>query len=127
VALYGGFAGDENPATFNLADRDFAVSETVLDGNGAGSVVSSPLVAVPAARIDGFTIRHGKALNGGGGIYCFNCSLTIANNTITSNSGEDGDGGGGIYCTGSSPLIAYNTITANPRSGVARNLHLFSR
>ncbi len=33
VAIYGGFFGDENPDTFNLADRDFVANETILNGD----------------------------------------------------------------------------------------------
>jgi len=115
VALYGGFAGTEDPATFDLADRDFAVNETILDGNQGGSVVTAPTGATETTRIDGFTIRNGHAERGGG-IYCSDSSSpTIANNTITGNSASSR--GGGIYCYSSSysssPTIANNTITGN--------------
>jgi parallel beta-helix repeat protein len=61
--------------------------------------------------VDGFTIRNGKAVRGGG-ILCDDGSFpTIANNIITGNSA---DSGGGIHCDGaSSPTIMSNTITGN--------------
>ena len=37
VALYGGLVGTEDPATFDLADRDFVANETVLSGDLAGN------------------------------------------------------------------------------------------
>jgi hypothetical protein len=33
VAIYGGFAGTEDPCTFDLADRDFVTNETILSGD----------------------------------------------------------------------------------------------
>lgn len=99
VALYGGFVGNET----ELSQRDWATNKTILDGNQAGSVVTSPSGATAATRIDGFTIRNGSR----GGIYCSSSSPTIANNTISGNSGH------GIACTSCSPLILNNIITAN--------------
>ncbi len=96
VALYGGFAGAEDPATFDLADRDFAVNETIVDGNHAGVVVTVPTGAAETTRIDGFTIRNGRSRDVGGGIWCVDSSPTIANNTITGNSSSYQ--GGGIHC-----------------------------
>lgn len=110
VALYGGFAGTENPMTFSLADRNFVVNETILDGNQAGSVVSVPQGLSATARIDGFTITHGEAMSGGG-INVWNASPTIAHNTITANVANWA--GGGIYLSGASPMIIGNTITGN--------------
>jgi len=56
VALYGGFAGNET----ELSQRNWATNKTVLDGNQAGSVVTSPSGATAATRIDGFTIPNGS-------------------------------------------------------------------
>ncbi len=111
VALYGGYSGVGST-------RDIAAHVTILDGNQAGSVVICPSGAGPATVIDGFTIRNGRADNGGG-IYCNATSPTITNNNITGNTGVWW--GGGIYCENSSPTIANNTITANglPRVGGA--------
>ena len=36
VAIYGGFDGTEDPATFDLADRDFVANETILSGDLLG-------------------------------------------------------------------------------------------
>ena len=33
VAIYGGLAGTENPATFDLSSRDFVANETILSGD----------------------------------------------------------------------------------------------
>jgi parallel beta-helix repeat protein len=120
VALYGGFAGNEDPASFDLAARDFTANATILDGNASGSVVTSPSGATATTRIDGFTIRNGTGtLSGGfrygGGIYCASSSPAIANNTITGNNATSG--GGGVYCGDSSTAaVVNNTITGNTTS-----------
>ena len=62
VALYGGFAGGET----SLSQRNWTTHVTILDGNQAGSVVTSPAGAMASTRIDGFTIRNGQAPNGAG-------------------------------------------------------------
>jgi trimeric autotransporter adhesin len=107
VALYGGFAGTEN----SLDQRDWVLHETVLDGNH-GKVVTSPTGATSSTRIDGFTIRNGEAYAGnGGGVYCYQSSPTIRNNTIRDNGA--GDYGGGIYCYQSSATITNNIFVNN--------------
>jgi parallel beta-helix repeat protein len=106
VALYGGFAGTET----DLAQRNWKANETILDGNQAGSVVTASGVIGPDARLDGFTIRNGKAASGGG-ICCSGGSPTIVNNTVTANSATST--GGGIYGSASSMVVANNTVTSN--------------
>jgi len=88
--------------------------------------------------VDGFTIKNGR--QAGGGIYCYESSPTITNNTIRGNRSANYGGGiyckqswariinnvitdnavsthgGGIYCISSSLTIANNTITANASS-----------
>jgi parallel beta-helix repeat protein len=132
VALYGGFAGDEDPATFDLAERDLAANETILDGNQGLSVVGASMSVYEETRIDGFTITNGQTgmcmefcsptianntiTGNGGDMYgaglclMWSCS-TIRNNTITGNSAEFG--GGGLYVWGSSSTIVNNIITGN--------------
>ncbi len=104
VALYGGYSGAGDT-------RNIATYPAILDGNQGGSVVRSPSGATSTTRIDGFTIRKGRASSNGGGIYCSSSSPTITNNTIAGN--EATGGGGGIYCYSWSPAIANNTITGN--------------
>ncbi len=138
--IYGGFAGTEIVRN----NRDWTTNTTILDGQAGGSVVTSQVPGFATSTIDGFTIRNGSgtlsdSYSYGGGIYCYNSSPTIANNTIIGNSATYGSGisceksaptithnnikgnsitstqgfGGGIYCSFSSPTIANNTITDN--------------
>ncbi len=39
VAVYGGFFGDEDPATFDLDDRDFIANETILSRDICGRII----------------------------------------------------------------------------------------
>ncbi len=121
VALYGGFAGDEDPAAFDLAERDFGVNETILDGDEAGSVVTAVDLADERTRVDGFTITNGFA-GYGGGLYLYYSSPTTTNNTITGNTAGDG---GGLYLYYSSPTIAKNTIRANYSGSGGGGLYLY--
>jgi len=109
VALYGGFGGVETERD----QRNWVANVAVLDGNRVGSVVTASNLGTTTARIDGFTIRNGKA-NYGGGIYCSSSSITISNNTITSNAADNV--GGGVFCDYSSPKIFNNNITGNSAS-----------
>ncbi|MCK5174624.1 MAG: hypothetical protein KAR47_14620, partial [Planctomycetes bacterium] len=112
VTIYGGFAGSEDPGTFDLDDRDFEANETILSGdlnnndNPATPVAdlqndatradncyhvfyhpdSSPLS--DSAVLDGFTITGGNANgtaphNNGGGIYHYEESDPLPGYTLT--------------------------------------------
>lgn len=109
VGLYGGFVGSEDPSSFSVDDRDLVANRTTLDGNAAGTVVTGPYGATASCRIDGFTITHGNALQGGG-LSLHNSSPTVANNTITGNSAT---WGGGLYLNHASPTVINNRIAAN--------------
>jgi predicted outer membrane repeat protein len=116
VALYGGFIGNET----SLSQRNFSTNPTILDGQQGGSVVTS-IQGNNTTRIDGFTIRNGTGTEivdneygtiyrYGGGIYCYNTGLTVANCIINGNILPASDSviscGGGIYCK----LASYITI-----------------
>jgi len=101
VALYGGFAGTELARTA----RNWTSGKTVIDGAGTGSVVTASYAT--SATIDGFTIRNGAS----SGVYCYQDSVQICNNTITQNA--SGGNGGGILCTSSSCSITNNIIAGN--------------
>lgn len=115
VDLYGGF----EPGSWN---RDIFAHPSILDGRDAWRVV----IGASNARIDGFTICHGRALGHGGGILCDGTSPTIANNLIEKNHTlaptdfhyerihQQGNIGGGIACLYEAvPVIARNVIRAN--------------
>jgi len=82
----------------------------VIDGSGSGTVVAFANGETSSTRINGFTIRNGNAMYGGGISCTLISSPTIINNVITANSAYTG---GGIYCESSSPLIENNVISAN--------------
>ena len=88
------------------------IANTIIDGNGAGSVVRFNGTEEESCVLSGFTIRNGNAVWGGGvsgGTDPTATLATIQNNTITANSAEQG--GGGVYM--SDGLIQNNTITGN--------------
>ncbi len=108
VHVYGGFAGSEDARD----ERDRFTNTTVLDGNEAGSVVTASGIPYRTATIDGFTVRNGKASNGGG-IYCYYSSPMISNNAVSDNNGY------GVYCSHySSPEISNNEISGNTGGGI---------
>ncbi|MFC1889845.1 MopE-related protein [Thermodesulfobacteriota bacterium] len=89
----------------------------VIDGSGAGSVVTFNAPLTEATILMDLTITNG--LGGwdypqywGGGITCGpDANPTIIGNIIT---GNDSDyGGGGIVCYWSAPLVTGNQISAN--------------
>lgn len=107
ITLNGGYSGPPN------WDRDIDAYETILDGNGAGSVMRITLNYSPI--IDGFTITGGYA-NYGGGVYISGSSPTLRHNVIQTNNA--GVYGGGVYVIGSiaSPLLDANQIIENNSS-----------
>ncbi len=112
------------------------VAATIIDGNQSGPVVSFEGTEGETCVLSGFTIRNGKAEDGGG--ICGGTSenrthATIHNNVISGNSWGGlahcdglisrnviiqnmGDYGGGLYgCDG---VIEHNTITGNSGGGL---------
>jgi len=87
------------------------ISQTIIDGNQDGSVVTFESGEDSTSVLTGFTITNGLA-ESGGGIHCDHSSPILENLTISDNSVEDYIGGG-IYCTGSSPILDHVTITNN--------------
>lgn len=112
VALYGGFAGGETLR----GQRDWSSRPTIIDGGKGGIVVRCEIpFATPATRIDGFVIRNGQGVLGGG-IACTRTRPTIANNRIIQN--VSAGPGGGICCyNGADAVIINNHIADNEASG----------
>lgn len=114
--LYGGFAGNEDPLTFDLANRNFVLNETVIEPqNNAVSIVTAA-----GGRIDGFTIRNGQA-DLGAAIHAVGASLTVDLCLITQNTSVSGAGifsqGAGLYVTRSA--FTNNTARSTSNGGMA--------
>ncbi len=93
------------------------ISQTVIDGNQNGSVVTFESGEDSTTVLCGVTIQNGFT-NNGGGIYCENSSPTLENLKIINNSAYSEDNitkGGGICCENSNPslkeIIVSNNIT----------------
>ena len=107
VSLYGGFVGGADGETCR-EQRNWAANKTILDGNQGGSVVTMPTIS--GCAVDGFTIRNGRASGGGGGVWCYNSTATVANNIIANNTANSNGGGLGA---GGSNSTSNVTITGN--------------
>jgi hypothetical protein len=134
LAIYGGFAGTEEPLTFDLADRNFVANETILSGDLLGddgpdfadnadnsyTVVLTNTGTDATAILDGFTVTAGNANAGGltvpdsrgGGMYNGESSApTISNCNFLANTA---DFGGGMYNFNSAaPIVTSCTFTGN--------------
>ena len=72
------------------------VSQTIIDGNQNGSVVTFESGEGSSAILTGFTVTNGNS-DEGGGIY-LNSSSPILKNLTIKNNNTSYYGGGGIYC-----------------------------
>jgi hypothetical protein len=130
VAVYGGFAGTEDPEVFNLADRDFENNETILSGYSPAPHLPPSLHYVyhvfyhpegtdldETAILDGFTISRARADDSayphsrGGGMFNYNSHPTLRNCTFSYNSASEI--GGGLYNEESSPSLTNCTFSGN--------------
>ena len=125
VAIYGGLAGNEDPCTFDMADRDLVANETILSGDiGVADVNTDNSYHVvtgsgtePNAIFDGFTITAGNADgsdpdDGGGGMHNDNGSPTLRNCTFSDNFADIWGGGMGNR-NGSDPMLTNCTFRGN--------------
>jgi parallel beta-helix repeat protein len=130
VGIYGGFAGDEDPCSFDLADRDFTTNESILSGDiGIPDVNTDNCYRViynqqgttldSSAVLDGFTITgssysgsivlEGGMMNEGASNYP--CSPTVTNCTFRDNHAQYG--GGMVNSNYSSPTVTNCTFSGN--------------
>ena len=90
------------------------ISQTIIDGNQNGSVVTFESGEDSTAVLCGFTIQNGMKTtmsSGGGGIHCWgNSNPNLHNLIIKENFANFG---GGINCDNSSPIIHNLTIKNN--------------
>lgn len=103
ISIYGGFAGNEDPVTFDLSLRDFITHETVLSGD-VGVIGDSLdncyhvfyLEGIDNFILDGLTIEQGFAYNNysdpdskGAGIYSYMSTFQLKNSIIRNNTGRN--------------------------------------
>jgi predicted outer membrane repeat protein len=114
IALYGGFAANET----QRSQRDWNTRLTILDGNRGGTVVSVPAGALQTTVLDGFIVRNGSAVNGGG-LACYGASPFITHNTFANNLATTN--GGGAFFSFASPVLEQNLFTSNQSTGTSGN------
>jgi len=88
---------------------EYGPDTTVIDGNGAGSVLTITSPVDTNTTIAGFTIQGGVA-DIGGGIRCQGASPGFNDLIITGNTASSG---GGIHLNNSSPLMTNTIIIGN--------------
>ena len=101
-------------ASLYLTTMDTAyISQTVIDGDSAGSVVVIANGEDATALLSGFTISNGNADNGGG-IFVQESSPTLEHLTVKDNTA---DAGGGILLDSSSSALFEILLTGNYGDG----------
>jgi hypothetical protein len=80
------------------------VAATVLDGGGAGTVITCASGEGPLTMLDGFTVTNGYIPGGGGGMWILLSSPTIRNCVFTANHAMF-EGGAMLLDWDSSPTI----------------------
>lgn len=94
-----------------ILTRDPAyINETILDGDGSGTVVMFTRAEYQTAVLAGFTIENGAGREGGA-IFAYNSQPTIRNCVIRGNNAEDG--GAGVYSYGGWIYLHNCTIYGN--------------
>ena len=139
VPVYGGFAGNEDPASFDLSDRDFETNETILSGdfNGDDDYSSDPWTGMEEnayhvvfnnsyginfskTYLDGFTISGGNANAGstpnwmGGGILIENNTMELNNLKVENN--RSSYHGAGLFLSNSSVVLTNSFIQLNKQN-----------
>ena len=104
---------------FMITSDSIYISQTIINGNQNGSVVTFENGEDINTVLCGFTITNGLSSNNaswpkncGGGILCYNSSNpTLINIKIVGNISQSI--GGGIFCEGSSPNLSNMYIAGN--------------
>ena len=96
-------------------------SNTILDGSAAGSVVSFISGEALNSVLDGFTIRSGSSLHGGG-VTISNSSAVIQNCLITGNQATLS--GGGMYVDVGSVQLENVVFEGNDSGGAGGAIYL---
>ena len=112
VSMYGGFVGNE-PADYDLTQRDLDAHVTILDGQHSQRLLYQTNSFTKTTTVDGFIIRNGYSSGTGGGGY-FQKKIVLSNCHFMHNRAQQS--GGGAYCSGNSSdsvFITHCTFTHN--------------
>jgi len=106
-----GTSPDDNGGAFDFNNFSKAIISNCLISNCTANTYGGGIYGYDSSPIiTNNTISNNTAYYGGG-IYCIGSSPTITNNTISNNTANYY--GGGIYCNGNDPTISNNTISNN--------------
>ena len=86
------------------------ISQTVIDGNQSGTVITFQSGETSSTCLSGFTLTNGQSVDGGG-IYCRYSSPTIGHLVITGNQASNC--GAAIFCRDSEAAFQNLRITEN--------------
>ena len=98
VPVYGGLSGNE-PADYDLSQRDFSQNQTILDGQNKRSVLVQIVDFNKKTLWDGLCIHHGLEMANGAAGCCIRKN-GILRNCVISNNTNTGYGAGGVYVNG---------------------------
>ncbi len=122
VGLIGGFAGNEDPETFDLSQRDFMTNETILSGDigvqGDSSDNCYNIIFIyqdTSIVIDGFTVEKGYSgdftdcgwlVSHGSGLHVWKSETQIRNMIFRNNTSACD--GGAVYLGNHGYGVGYN-------------------
>jgi hypothetical protein len=111
----GVYSGDFTTSASVTIEPAPKVSDPILDGGAAGSVVTVPAasgdLADVAVTLDGLTIRNGDS-GVGGGLFVAGSAVTLKGDTITGNA-AGAFGGGAFVASGGKLLISDSSVSGN--------------
>jgi PKD repeat protein/photosystem II stability/assembly factor-like uncharacterized protein len=99
---------------FILNDDSEIIEQTIIDGEGTGTVVLIGNYETAQAKLTGFTITGANSADSQGAITITNADPVISHNIISNNTSADG--GGSINATNSAAVVSYCKIVNNSAS-----------
>ncbi|MCR5645508.1 MAG: right-handed parallel beta-helix repeat-containing protein [Bacteroidales bacterium] len=98
VDIHGGFVGNE-PASYDLAQRDLESHITVFDGQNLQQIIRRDNANSTYNYITGITFQNGRSNRNGGAASLTTCQIEYCKFTNNSYVREGGDGGGALYAS----------------------------
>ncbi len=105
---------------FLLDGRAGHIAATVIDGGGAGTVVSSD--QGEEVHIGGLTLRNGESVDGGG-VYCAGGGVAVLSDLWIEGC-EASHYGGGVYAEYTDLTVRHSMITGNTGGPRAGGIHI---